>query len=211
MLKHASVIITLVTATLYTLGLVFYQAYLFELNIEETQFPLTVDRVLFQGFVSATSMGATAIAYLYLTALGVITVAMVGDIILERVKDHKIAKKITSIFSVSEETKELGGFLGFSFTILKKASYLFVFFMLGLAVLVLCEKAGQESAIEFKERCKNGKNYSVTITMKNTPEKIVGYPVVCSNQQCVYLVNGKSIVVNKSDIERVLAITTKKT
>lgn len=78
--------------------------------------------------------------------------------------------------------------------------------MLVLGVLFLCEKAAQESAIEFKEQCKNGKKYPVTIIIKNTHEKIVGYPVVCSNQQCVYLVNGKSIVLNKSDIEKVSAI-----
>lgn len=128
MLKHASVIITLVTATLYMLGLVFYQAYLFELNIEETQFPLTVDRILFLGFASATSMGVKAIGYLYLTALGVLIVAMVGDIFLKLIRNHKIAKKLIGLSPVSEEIKEEPGFLEFSLSILEKASYLGLFF-----------------------------------------------------------------------------------
>ena len=171
MLKHASIIITLVTATLYTLGLTFYQAYLFELNIEETQFPLTVDRIMFQGFVSATRMGARSIVFLYLTALGVVIVAMIGNISLRSLKNHKIAKIFATSFSSSEDAEMGDGFLAFSFKLLENASYLIVLFMLGLGVLILCGKAGQELAIEFRERCKNGQIYSVTISMKNSQKK----------------------------------------
>jgi len=100
MFKQASVIITLVTATLYTLGLTFYQGYLFELGVEETLFPLTVDRTLFQGFVSITTMGAKALAYLYLTALSVTIVAMVGSAFSQQIKTHKVARKFASLISV---------------------------------------------------------------------------------------------------------------
>jgi len=207
MLKHASIIITLVSATLYTLGLTFYQSYLLELNIEETQFPLAVDRVLFQGFLSVTTMGAKAIGYLYLTTLGVIIVAMIGSIFLELAKKHKIAKKI-AIWStkVSDESEMEEGFLLFSLKVAENASYLILFFLLGLIVLILSGKVGQEAAIEFKERCKTEQNYSVSIVMKKTGIKHVGYPVVCSNWQCAYYVDGKTIVLNKSDINEIITV-----
>jgi len=210
MLKHASIIITLTTAILYTLGLTFYQGYLFELGVEETQFPLTVDRTLFQGFISITTMGAKAIVYLYLTALCVTIVAMVGNIFLEQIKTHMVAKKIAGLFSsTSEETEIKEGFMSFSLKVAENASYLILFFFFGLVVLVLCEKAGQEAAIEFKQRCERGEIYPVSISLKNSEEVFAGYSIVCSNWQCVYLVNGTAIVLNKSDIRKV--VTSNKT
>lgn len=48
---HPAIVVTIVTASLYLFGLFSYLSHLSTLGIEETQFQLSIDRLLFQGFV----------------------------------------------------------------------------------------------------------------------------------------------------------------
>lgn len=136
--KHASIIITLSSACLYVLGLTFYQSYLISISIEETRFPLTFDRVLFQGFVSSITMGFKALLWLYLTAVGVVFVAVISRVMMALLKEHWLLSRIKSLFrdDRNKEKDDKGSFLELAIKIFEYlASVFFIFLAVYLVIL----------------------------------------------------------------------------
>ncbi len=83
MLKHASIVISILLASLYSIGLTFHQGYLRTLGIEETQFQLSLDGLFFQGFFATTDLSTGAIVWLVMAASGVVIVANLGMLMIE--------------------------------------------------------------------------------------------------------------------------------
>ncbi|GAB5391150.1 MAG: hypothetical protein Altm1KO_06680 [Alteromonas macleodii] len=78
MLKHASIIISLVLASFYGLGLSYHMSYLYELGIEESQFQLTLDRIFFQGFMSTMEFSSKGVIWFLLASLSIAGIASIA-------------------------------------------------------------------------------------------------------------------------------------
>ena len=199
MLKHASVLISLSLALLYSLGLTFHQGFLKRLGIEETQFPLTLDRTFFQGFVSVLDIGSS-LGYLILAAEGVVIVALVGLFINEKISKFNWSKLFPSKACKNDITKD-NSFLVFSINVFMRIGLVFILYMGMLVVLIISEKSGNKYAEKLLEKIELNEVSPTEIHMKNGSKPITGYSVVCSNNQCVYIVKKSIIVINQTDIK----------
>lgn len=198
MIKHLSIIITLITATLYVLGLTYYQSFLRSLGIEETQFPLSIDRVLFQGFVSSANMGFKALVWFYLTAFGVVAVALVGMFVFDLFKEHKLLKLINDKRVLQKnETKAKSSFTDFALKMFEYVSGVLVVFIGVFVVLIVSDNIGKEAAKNTIEKCANGELPQQIVRLANKQKEVSGCPIVCNSSQCAYLTADRVLVINK--------------
>lgn len=198
MLKHASIIITLSTAVLYVLGLSYYQAYLKFLGVDETQFPLQIDRVLFQGFVSSVNMGASGLVWFYLTSLGVVIITLLGLVIFKFIKEHKLITLIKKWFSPDKPNpKDKNNFIEFAIKIFEYAAGILIVFFLTLLVIIASSNVGEEAAKNMINQCNSGQLKKHNIIIPDDSKSVTGCSIVCNSEQCAYLVTDKTLIINK--------------
>lgn len=107
MLKHASVIISFITAALYTLGFTYHQGYLHDFGITDSMFTLSIDQTVFKGFLSLSTMGATAIVWFFLAAEGVLLTALIGSAIVKKTQHIKWLETKQKCSVQKDETDKL--------------------------------------------------------------------------------------------------------
>lgn len=204
MSKYASVGITIFTAALYVLGLTFYQGFLNELGIEESLFPMPIDRTLFYGFVASANMSSKAAMWFFLAAEGTVLFALIGSFVGKILKRNKFFT--TSSVSEGDEKNDVenSSFYNFSkkmFTI----SILFLFGFIGIFLILFASgKAGREVAVKFKQSIENSLIIPVSINFKKSAQVIKAFPIVCNEYQCSYYTKtGKTLVFNLDDIESI--------
>ncbi len=199
MLKHASIIITILTASLYTLGLTLHSGYLLELGIEETLFQLSFHRALFQGFVSTMQLGGPAIFWLLVSSEIILILVITGSFAVSWGNSKKWLNipKLELPNALNNKSVNMGQLLFVS------SCVLFIIYMSLLVVILLSTKAGKDSAIRLKENINNNLVTPHVITFKNKDASITGYPVVCNVNQCAYISNGNTIILNLSDIKNI--------
>jgi len=214
MLKHASVIISMITATLYTLGLTFHQGYLREFGINDSMFSLSIDQTLFQGFVSLSTMGASAVVWFFVAAEGVLVTALIGEYIINRV--NKIKQVITSNSesdksepNINEDRYDINKFSGFSYRMLMLAAALLVLFIGIIFALIASDKSGKEAALKFKEKATSGKLFKSTILLKEGNKSVDGYIITSSQNQVAYFSENETAILNTSDISNIRSSTRK--
>lgn len=200
MLKHASVIISLLLAGLYALGLTFQQGYLRELGIEETQFTLSIDRIFFQGFASAVDMGSKGLGYLFLSAAGIVLVAELGVFIGDWINRTDVYLKIKSAFMDNNSQVSESAFGKLSVKLFAYISLAVFLYALLLAALLMSDRSGVEYAKSFIQRASKGILHKQSIMLKNEEKPIEGFSIICSTLQCAYYVEGRTMVLNHRDI-----------
>lgn len=204
MLRYSSVFISLILAGLYALGLTFQVGFMREIGLEETQFVLSVDRIFFQGFVSAAQMGSKGFLYLIGSAASVVIIADLGVLALDWINKTDLRQKLQKIFKKSNKDSILQAKNSFADFALKAFSYsvvAFILYFILLFALTLSDKSGMEWALKFKENARSNKYIVKSIKLHNDTESMKGYSIICNNLQCAYLVNGSAIVLNNRDIE----------
>ncbi|MBU4230808.1 MAG: hypothetical protein KKG88_10985 [Proteobacteria bacterium] len=205
MIKYASIVITTLTAALYTLGLTFYQSYLLELGIEETLFPMTIDRTIFHGFIASTSMSAKVIMWFLLAAEGVVLIAALIGFIIKIAKKKHIFKDAQTNTNASGQSYQAAAnqdesFLNFSYKMLVIA-VITVFSYLGIIlVLIASGQSGKEAALRFKENAKNKAISAVNISLKNGNKILKVYPIVYNQNQCSFYDGAKTFVLSLNEI-----------
>ncbi|SKA02046.1 hypothetical protein SAMN02745119_02359 [Trichlorobacter thiogenes] len=214
MLKHASVIISMITATLYTLGLTFHQGYLREFGINDSLFPLSIDQTIFQGFVSLSTMGASAVVWFFVAAELVLVTALIGEFIINRV--NKIRQVTPSNFTsdksesnINEGIYDINKFSGFSYRMLILATALLVLFIGILFALIASDKSGKEAALRFKENAASDKLFKSTILLKAGNKSTDGYIITSSQNQVAYFAGNETTILNNSDISSIRSSTRK--
>lgn len=91
------------------LGITQHQGYLAELGLQETQFPLSPDRVFFQGFLSLAQMNAEAVNYQAIAAAVCATLSVLLFMFggwLYRYKPKPKKRSVTDIIIHGAETKK---------------------------------------------------------------------------------------------------------
>lgn len=207
MKNYLSVILSITTAGLYTLGFTYHQGYLREFGITDSLFPLSVDRALFEGFVSLSSMGATAVVWFILAAEGVLILAVTGTFVLKLMAKKKwFVKSFSQITNESPGTKndeDGNSFIMFSKTMLMYSLVLFFMFIGILFVLIASDKSGTEAAKRFKGNAINKKIKYSKIILRNTNIELEGAVIASSRTNVAFLTTDKVVVLNMSDIARI--------
>lgn len=201
-IKHLSLILALLTSCLYVYGLTFHQGFLRYWGLEETMFPLSVERTLFQGFV-ASSYFATKTVFPLFAFTVVFFILMVLFSLMEKVIQNKRGfEKIAKIFSsnkqsyngVPERIVSAGNMVAFMYWVVAA-------FVVMLLMILVADYFGRESAqnryLQFIE------DGPFVEFMHKEEGKIDASPIVCSATHCAYFSNQKILVYPLSDIKKI--------
>ncbi|MCZ8529133.1 hypothetical protein [Alteromonas sp. PRIM-21] len=201
MLKHASIIISLILACFYGLGLSYHMSYLYELGIEESQFQLTLDRIFFQGFMSTMEFSSKGIIWFLVASVSIAAITTVA------VEISKAVQKKPSFFSEfvkktdQKKDSKTTGFHALSETMVGISFGGFTLFVLVLLVLISSGNSGEAYAKKLKQNFVSGKIKKVEVKLKDEEKTIYGNAVICSETQCAYWTSDGSVVLNKRDID----------
>lgn len=196
--KHLGVLITLLSAILYFLGLTYYQSFLLELGVEETQFPLSIDRILFQGFVSSIHLGVESLAYFLIIVLGVVSVVFLCVLFLEFVKEFAPIKKLSNKLKglKSDEVKP-DKLVDFAVNIFEFSIYIVIALLVILFVALASQYVGGKAGQVFISQCLSGDLRKHKVRVAENQENILACPIVCNSSECAYLEGKVTKVIGK--------------
>ncbi|TXI26226.1 MAG: hypothetical protein E6Q61_00510 [Nitrosomonas sp.] len=203
------------TASLYVLGICYYQGFLRIVGLEESQFPLTVDRTLFHGFFALLDLSAAQIGYFVLASemIALVAVVIVALSTSKRVRNligFRSSNALTQENKIEAlvPPKPLAEFADF-------ASYMFLFSaivlfsILGILVAgTFADKSGQAAAKSFLKRIEDGKQPGVDIFLAGQEQSVKGYSILCSTTHCAFVVNQKVVTYRHEKVERTIAHNT---
>jgi len=212
LLNHASVVISLTLAGMYALGLMYHLSYLKAFGIEETQFPFSIDRVFFQGFLAFANLTAPNIGFVIMCAAGVLITSWGALIVFETTKRLDMFKSLFSSIQklfVSEPqqiqlNQALEGFANFSMKVFSYVVAGVLFYLSVLIVLVAAEHTGKEGAQRYMEKI-NAHGVPMdtlqVINAKGEIQEYKGYSIICNVHQCAYFDGKKSTVFNHTAVK----------
>lgn len=206
MLKHASVVISFALAVFYALGITQHQGFLSELGLRETQFPLSPDRIFFQGFFSLAIMNAEAMNYQAIAAAACAGLAvllfMFGGFLFKSGPKKPTAKDIIN----SAEPPKHHQAADFLLRIAMIIVWAFIIFVAIVVVLRVSEASGEKSATNFRDRTLFGQEELREIKLRKNAVCLHGFPIICNSSQCAYLIGGESTVISHSEVEWVQSV-----
>jgi hypothetical protein len=197
------------TASLYVLGVCFYQGFARVLGLEETQFSLSVDRTLFHGFFAILNVSAPQLGYFLLAAE---TIALVSFVVVGVCTSSKVRNAIESFFSKMSQKKQhdelqevppqITDFAQFASNMVffSGVVLLVIFGILGAGVLA--DLSGQEAANSFLRRAVAGKSAFVEVFVVGEEKPLKGHTILCSSSHCAYLVDKKAVTYRHEQIEK---------
>lgn len=194
-----SIIITLSTAVLYCFGLTFYRGYIRQFGLLESQFPLTFDRTIFEGFYCMTYIAAKPILYFFLAAQVLILTAILVKYILRYANNKGLSFKSLSN-STQPVTEQRGGFVGICSMVLIYSALLLVVYVGIVTVLVFSEQSGKSAAQSVINSYKNRCYKTSSIVQNNGNRYSNAYLVACNQKESAYLVGNETIVLKTSEV-----------
>lgn len=208
MIQIVLTVLPIVTAGLYLLGLTYHQGFLEGFGIEETLFPLSVDRTLFQGFVAFLLLGAKPFAYSLVAVMAIFITAVLAAAISsnQRIHNwgHSLAIRLRPSSAAKPLSEEASKWIDKGSTL---AIYLIVAFLiyLGLFVVALAAtKSGKEQALRFIENSSKSKEGFVTLHFPNSPTSVTGKPIFCGASHCAYWLGTEAVLYKNESVEKVV-------
>src|ERR1043166_7253909 len=180
---------------LYLIGLNFYGGYCEIFGLDESQFPIAVDRILYYGFFAFTLYASLSVKAAFIAAGLFIGFALLQFLLtlwlvyynrnlpLEDIKEKEI--KTTLLRQI---TREAFGPAYYSYYIVIG---IFIFGAT-LFILFLATEGGHNFAFEFLERIEKGEIASVDIYLSDQPadQPVKGHPInwLCNATHCAFLI-----------------------
>ena len=203
MLQTALTVLPIVTAGLYLLGLTYHQGFLEGFGIEETLFPLSVDRTLFQGFVASMMLGAKPFFYSLVAASAIFLTAVLGALISSSQRVRALVRSISAwlrrvirrqpVSDTGSQWVDKAGVV---------CVYIIAGFMIYLALLLVAlvsTKGGKEQAQLFIAKAAQSKEGYVTLYISENSAPVIGKPIMCGASHCAFWL-GKEAVLYSSDV-----------
>ncbi len=210
------------SASLYVFGACFYRGFMRTLGLEETQFPITVDRTLFHGFFVLLDLSSAQIGY-FVLASGIITFVAFLIIILSTssivsTSGNWLTKKLgRSSFgnwfskklgrnknSPMESPREIADFADFSVRMMSFAMIVLVL-ILGIWLIGVCaDKSGQTAANSFLKGVKEGKHIPVDIFLSDQEQPIEAHTILCSITHCAFIIGKNAVTYRLEKIEKII-------
>jgi uncharacterized membrane protein len=201
-------VLPIVTAGLYLLGLTYYQGYLEGFGIEETLFPLSVDRTIFQGFVVFITLGAKPFSYLFIAAIAVFSTAILAALISSNQRIRGWGKLLTSRLRQPSSVAPLSKN---AYQWIDKAGIVFIYvtvaFLIYLALLIVAltaTQSGKEQASNFIENAKKTREGFVTLNFTNNATPITAKPILCSASHCAYWLGNQAVLYKNESVEKIV-------
>lgn len=208
MLQTVLTVLPIVTAGLYLLGLTYHQGFLEGFNIEESLFPLSVDRTLFQGFVAFMTLSAKPFYYSLIAAAAVFSTGVMAAVISsnQRVRNwgHLLASKLRQPSNKDPLSESAFLCIDKMITALIYAGIV-IFIYLGLFIVAIsATKSGKEQALHFIDSANKSKEGFVTLYLPNNTDPVIGKPILCSSSHCAYWLGNEAILYRNESVEKIV-------
>lgn len=201
-LQTALTVLPIVTAGLYLLGLTYHQGFLEGFGIEETLFPISIDRTLFQGFIAFVTLSAKPFAYSFVAAMAILTTAFLGAIISSNDCIKRWGSTLSSKLKKTSQKKPLSERASW---VLDKAGTVAIYILVAtliyfslLVVAISATQSGKEQASNFIANFAKSNDGYVIVYFENEKKPITAKPIFCSTSHCAYWL-GKEAVLYKND------------
>lgn len=210
MLRTILAVLPIVTAGFYLLGATFHQGFLGAFGIEETLFPISVDRTLFEGFVAFITLSAKPLVYLLVAVFGVCTTAMIAAILSSqrRVRSwvNLIARKIRAKQSRASTPETHITLLAEKLSVaLIYVAGGFLIYVILLFVGLASTKSGQAEALRFVQiSTENKDGFAILYPAPDSPS-LTGKPIYCSTSHCAYWL-GSEVIILRHELVAKIAI-----
>lgn len=212
MLRIVLTVLPIITAGLYLIGLAFHQGYLDEFGIEETLFPLSVDRTLFQGFVAFLTLGAKPIVY-SLLAVMVLFISAVTVAVLS--SSERIRNWTSMVVTKLKPKKQIKSTIPtWASELIDTAANMFIyiaiiFFLYAslLLVAIFATQSGKEQSIQFIKGATDLEKGYVTLHIENSAETMTGKPIICGSTYCAYWVGSKVTLLKNDSVSKIITYT----
>lgn len=195
--------LALTTSVLYVVGLIFSQGFFTFWKLEESLFPLSLERTLFQGFVAYSYISAWSVLYLLVAALVTNYIAWASNFILGRVKslnrNENIAKKSLR-GDVKTRHQPLKDWVAMSSRWVVLSMWVCLIFTILVIILFAVAKLGYWTGERHLDRIKSGSVPPLVLT-HSTRGKMGGHVILCSAQHCAFYSDSKLYVFPLTDIK----------
>ena len=181
LVKNPSILISLISASLYLLGISFYQGYAKVLNFSDTQFPLTVDKTLFQGFISVANLWSKTTLWLIIIAESILVLSLLLKYISKRIKTYSLNRE--SLLK-TQNNYEKDSFVNFSLIMLHYSLMILIIFFSLMFILKSSENAGTATGKNFLKISIDGRIKPIEIIFKDGKVYKGCIPIVCNQHEC---------------------------
>lgn len=170
------------------------------MGVEETLFPLTVDRTLFHGFFALLDLSAPQIGYFVLAAEIIAVVAFAIVILSTSIRVRNFAEALFTRRSRNnapvtplEPPPQIAEFANLSAQMFVFAAFV-LFVILGIFLAgIFADKSGQAIANNFLKKVEEGKLHPVDLYLVGQDQPIKAHPILCSSTHCAFLIDKKII------------------
>ncbi|WP_084615971.1 hypothetical protein [Solimonas flava] len=210
-LSHLLSLLPLVTAGSYFFGLVYYQAYMGQLGIEESLIQLSFHRTLFQGCVALIGVGLPGLLYALIAAE---LIYFGSELVLLLASRERVAKLLARIRAklkieskkVVDPANATSDFSKLSFRMFLITGAIFSIVVLLLLIGLTADKSGRAAAEKFIQRAEDGKVAFKEVWVKGDEKPVIGIPMGCGEAFCAFRMAHASILIAQGDIARISPI-----
>lgn len=207
-LQTALTVLPVVSAGLYLLGAMYYQGYLDGFGLEDSLFPLAIEKALLSGFVAFISFGLVPMLYSIIAILVLLFTVLVAAVLSStpRVKywQAKIVAKLSSRNSKSESSPTMNHFIDKGASIYGYIVGAFILTFSLLIVALLSMKSGQKQAQNEIDAFKDNKGNLVTLYTGSLPTPTRAKQIICSTSHCAFWLGGEAIILRHENIEKIV-------
>ncbi|WP_263770053.1 hypothetical protein [Propionivibrio soli] len=199
------------TAALYVLGISFYQGFVGAWGLEESLFPIAVDRTLFYGFFALMDRSAVQLVY-FVFATEAIALVALAIVVLST--SARIRNYFDNKFKASppkEEEREIKPPKAIAW-FWQWTTYTFFFSIAVLLIVLgflfaasLADRSGRETAAFMLKRIEAGRRSPIDLYLTGHAEPIKAHSILCSGTHCAFLIGKQSITYRLDQIERTVA------
>ncbi len=208
-------VLPVLSAVLYLVGTVYHESYLRAFGVEESMFPLQIDRVWLYGFMSLLTLGLgpmlTGVSIVALVFAVVMTAAVLSSfpkvqrlqtLALQRIRSKVVAMPNTPTPALIRFV-EKGGVLYF---------YVagFFFIVVGLAVAILLSSdAGEKAAEGDKNSWSEGTHRTAVVNIEGKPT-FTAFQVTCGATHCAFWTGSETRLLRHEQVVSLLVSPAKK-
>ncbi len=207
-LKTFLTTIPLISAGFYLFGVCSHQGFLKMLGIEETLFPLSVDRILYQGFSSLITISVTPFSYSFLGVLILFSVSTFIAFIFSNdyMSDlgRSVIAKLRSFRKAESKARLSSSFLDKVFLFCFYFLFIFGIYFALLIIGTIAERSGKEQAISFIKNSTINRNGFVTLYPFDKSSSVNGWPIICNLNYCAYWLGTEAIILRHDSLDRII-------
>ena len=200
--------VPILTAGLCYMGKAYHMGYLEAFGIEDSLFPLSIDRLLFSGFIALANFAPLPLLYIVCAMAVLILMIIGGDALLSssRIQRYKerFVRWIKSFQSEEKPSKSIDKLVDKAF--FAAAIFMGILLTLGFVLILAMPsaKAGHEQAYREMKIFSAGKSADLTVSADTFPSPTKAKQVICGTTHCAFWLGKETIILRHDQVKKIV-------